>query len=527
MSTNKHFIYIAAVLVLVAVVLVVVVSFKPGTLGTKAASKKLGYEKYFNEDKIMTVDVIVDDSEWETMLKNAKSEEYIKCDVIIDGERIDNVGIRPKGNSSLQLVAASNSDRYSFKIEFDHYVKNQTFHGLDKLVLNNTQADASYMKEFMSYEIYESIGVAVPLHSYAQIKLNGENDGFYIAIESMEESYASRIYGSNYGQLYKPESVNMRGGKFGAMEGTNEWVDFKKFLNKKTEDAKNSTDKAPDYDNLQSHFQGNMNGNAGMPGIINSGGANLVYTDDKITSYSAIFDSAVFNAKDGDFKRVIKALKNLNSGTKLEKYINIDDTLRYFAAQTFIINFDSYYGELQHNYYLYEKGGQLTMLPWDLNLAFAGFDITDARTAINYPIDTPLSSGVSMSERPMLSKLLKVPEYKKLYHKYLNEIVQDYVESGKFADKINRTDKLIKSYVEIDTNAFYTAEEYEAAVPVLKQFGILRAKSIEGQLKGTIPSTSDGQSKDSSSLVDTGDMDLPALGSQGGNACFSPFSIVK
>jgi spore coat protein CotH len=496
MSTNKHLNYIAAILMSAVLIFVSVVLYNPRLLGIEAATGKLGYEKYFNEDSVMTVDILADKTEWNKMISNAQSEEYIQCDVVINGEEIDNVGIRAKGNSSLQQVAASGSERYSFKIEFDHYVNGQTFHGLDKLVLNNTQADASYMKEFMAYEIFESVGVKVPLHSYTQIMLNGENKGLYLAVESMEESYAYRVFGADFGQLYSPESLNMG-------QGAN-W----KMTDEKVPEFENTKESNTSPDSALRMFENNS-----------SNGADLVYTDDQITSYSAIFDNSVFEATEEDFKRVIEALKKLNQGSELEKYVDVDSTLRYFAAQTFIINFDSYYGSLQHNYYLYEKDGQLTMLPWDLNLAFAGFQSEDAETAVNYPIDTPLS-GVSMEERPMLSKLLEVPEYSKLYHKYLKDIVIAYFDSGSYTAKIEKMDELIYPYVEEDTTAFYTMEEYEAAVPVLETFGLLRAKSVTGQLDKTIPSTEEGQASDNSALIDTGDLDLTVLGSQGGNGAW-------
>ena len=34
-----------------------------------------------------------------------------------------------------------NSERYSFKVEFDHYNSSLTYHGLDKLSLNNLIQD--------------------------------------------------------------------------------------------------------------------------------------------------------------------------------------------------------------------------------------------------------------------------------------------------------------------------------------------------------------------------------------------------
>lgn len=46
----------------------------------------------------------------------------------------------------------------------------------------------------------------------------------------------------------------------------------------------------------------------------------------------------------------------------------------------------------------------------------------------------------------------------------------------------------------------------------LEDFCLLRAQSIQGQLEGAIPSTDDGQSADSYSLVDASSVDISAMG---------------
>ena len=92
--------------------------------------------KLFDTSSIMTVDIIMSDEEWQELLDNAINEQYTACDVVINGETFYNVGIRAKGNTSLtNIVNDDTTDRYSFKIKFDEYVKGQTCYGLDKLVL--------------------------------------------------------------------------------------------------------------------------------------------------------------------------------------------------------------------------------------------------------------------------------------------------------------------------------------------------------------------------------------------------------
>lgn len=120
-----------------------------------------------------------------------------------------NCAIRAKGNTSLSNVKQYGNNRYSFKIEFDHYDDTLTYHGLDKLVLNNNIQDNTLMKDYLTYRMMAYMGVDAPLVSYAFITVNGEDFGLYLALEAVEESFLER----NYGELYKPDSISMGGGR--------------------------------------------------------------------------------------------------------------------------------------------------------------------------------------------------------------------------------------------------------------------------------------------------------------------------
>ncbi|MCI8360655.1 MAG: hypothetical protein HFE86_04880 [Clostridiales bacterium] len=272
---------------------------------------------------------------------------------------------------------------------------------------------------------------------------------------------------------------------------------------------------APAFGGGQGGLDGGMPG-GGMPdGFGSGGGSDLVYTDDDPESYSDIFDGAVFDPDQSDYQRVVTALQKLSAGEELEACVDVDEALRYFAVNTLLVNLDSYVGSLKHNYYLYEKDGRLSILPWDFNLAFAGFQGGSASSAVNFPIDTPVS-GTTLDDRPLLGKLLEVEAYKDLYHQYLQEIVTGYFDSGLFVSTVETIDGLIGGLVEGDPTAFYSYTAYETARDTLLAFGKLRAQSVQGQLDGSIPSTSDGQSADSAALVDASSIDLSHMGTQGG-----------
>jgi hypothetical protein len=169
-----------------------------------------------------------------------------------------------------------------------------------------------------------------------------------------------------------------------------------------------------------------------------------------------------------------------------------------------------------HNYYLYEDNGQLSMIPWDYNLAFGGFQSSDATSLVNFPIDTPVSGG-TVDSRPMLAWIFNNEEYTELYHEYFQEFITNYFNSGYFEDEITSVQSVISPYVEKDPTKFCTYEEFEKGVSTLKQFCLLRAESIDGQLEGTIPSTSDEQNADGSALIDASSLTITDMGSMGGH----------
>lgn len=489
----------------------------PDAVGIQAASKTLGYEsRLFDTSYVHSIDIVTDD--WDSFIENCESEEYSSCAVVIDGESYKNIAIRAKGNTSLSQVANYGNDRYSFKIEFDHYNDATTYHGLDKLCLNNIIQDNTYMKDYLCYTMMNYAGVSSPLCSFAYITVNGEDWGLYLAVEAVEDSFIERNYDST-GSLYKPDSMSMGGGRGNGKDFDQDDFDFSKFdkfnaENSAETDSSDSTDTSSKTD-FQPPQMGNFGGRKGDKGGFGGMGSDdvkLVYTDDDFDSYENIFDSVKTDITDSDKTRLINSLKALNSDDAAST-VDVDAVIKYFAVHNFVCNFDSYTGSMIHNYYLYEKDGILSMIPWDYNLAFGGFvGGSDSTSMINFPIDSPVSGGDTDS-RPMLAWIFADEEYTELYHEALSEFIANYFESGYFEEEIDRVTALISPYVEKDPTKFCTYNEFTEGVAALKEFCTLRAESVRGQLDGTIPSTSDAQSEDSSALISGLSVSISAMGS--------------
>ncbi len=545
MSTHKQIDKICCGVMLFT--LIVTAVFMNGErLGIMPVMAQTGYaSRLFDDSRVHSIDIVMED--WDSFPDTCENEEYSECSVVIDNEAYKNVGIRAKGNTSLSQVKEYGNDRYSFKIEFDCYEKGNSYHGLDKISLNNIIQDNTYMKDYLTYKMMGDFGVAAPLCSYVYITVNGEEWGLYLAVESVEESFLARNYGNGYGNLYKPDSMDMGGGRGNGdkfdRDGMEEF-----FGGARGEDRKDAGElpkkaqkgfggEIPELPGGVGGFEKSEMPEGGPPqfGGMFKGSSDVLlqYTDDASDSYINIFDNAKTYITDTDKKRLIASLKKLGQGEDIEHVVDVEAVIRYFVVHNFVCNFDSYTGSMVHNYYLYEKDGQLSMIPWDYNLAFGGFEAqsdadgnggSNANSMVNFPIDSPVSGG-SVEERPMLAWIFNNEEYTEMYHRYFQEFLDSHFADGSFSNSyfeemISSVKEMIAPYVEKDPTKFCSYEEFEKGSDTLKQFCLLRAESIRGQLAGTIPSTSEGQQQDKTALVDASGISISDMGTMAGRGGF-------
>ena len=542
---------------------------------SEAASYESGL---FDTSYVHKINVEISEDDWKDLRENPLKKTKYSVDVTIDGDTVENVSFATKGNTSLSQVADSDSDRYSFKINFGKYEKGQTYQGLDKLNLNNIMSDATYMKDYLSYLIMRKAGVSASLTSYVELSINGEVHGLYIAIEDVSDSFLERNTGDDDGALYKPETDRLdnaggasrdEAGKQLMPGGDNQQGNPPQMPSGDSQQGnppqmpsgdnqqgnppqmpggdnqqgnppqmpsgdsqQGNPPQMPSGDSQQGNFpqmpggdsqQGNFpqmpdGGKGGMGGPGGFGGdakgADLVYSDDSKDSYSDIFDNEENDVSEEDEQELIAAIKALSDGKDIDEHWDMDQVIRYFVAHNFVLNYDSYTGNMLHNYYLYESDGKVTVFPWDYNLAFGGFQGGgDSTTAINTAIDSPLS-GADEDSRPLWKVIVSNESYLKLYHQYYSELMSSFFDSGDCEKEIERVYEMIRPYVKDDPSAFYKVEEFDEAVSTLKQFCTLRAQSINKQLNGELGSAASEQKKED--MVDASAITLSKMGQQGG-----------
>lgn len=88
-------------------------------------------------------------------------------------------------------------------LNFDKNAKSQRFHGLDKISLNNSAQDPSYVTDKLCREIYDAAGVPVPRATYARVQLNERELGLFLLTEGWDKQFLARYFKNTKGNFYE------------------------------------------------------------------------------------------------------------------------------------------------------------------------------------------------------------------------------------------------------------------------------------------------------------------------------------
>lgn len=367
---------------------------------------ELLYKNFFDQSTIHSVDIKMDESQWNDLIANANDESYYPCDVVIDGEEYKNAAIRTKGNSSRMMVASAKQDKFSFRLKLDKYDKYQNYHGLTEFCMNNMYSDPSCMRDILCYGALDEIDGVGPNCAYTNMYLNDKLYSFYFLAEQPGTTLAERLATNDDAVLYKATDTSGGGGGLWTNGGNDGYCSFTENMQLSNFDVKFGTD-----DNFQ-HIS--------------------------------------------DIKDAINRLSSDNYKF-IEDVIDVPSFLKGFAVNSVMCNYDSYNGTLAHNYYLMYNDGKAYFVGWDYNLSLGNF--MDNGQSVNSDVKTSLYQ-VQIKDRP-LAKLLQVPEYYDMYVGYVKQIVDLYSDPEA---TVNSYASLIRDSVKNDPRSFFTYDVFESNI---------------------------------------------------------------
>lgn len=161
-------------------------------------SKPDASNEFFDKGMIPQLKIEVSKEELEKLKKNDR--EHVRCTVIENEKnRFENVGIHLKGAAGSFRPF---EDRPALTLSFDKFKKNQRYHDLDKLHLNNSVQDGSFLTELLCGELFLANKVPTARTTHARVWLNGRDLGFYVLKEGYNRTFLRRYFENATGNLY-------------------------------------------------------------------------------------------------------------------------------------------------------------------------------------------------------------------------------------------------------------------------------------------------------------------------------------
>ena len=181
-------------------------------------------DAYYALGRVLQVDIDLSPTGWDSLRGQSRTladilggEDCLKAPadrifswfnatVTVDGETHTNVAVRKKG-----FLGSLSAEKPSLKVRFDKFVDDQLLGGiLKRLTLNNAQQDASMINTCLSYHLFANAGLPAPRCNFATLRVNGEDLGLYVQVESIKTRFLERNFSDPTGNLYEDTISDFR-----------------------------------------------------------------------------------------------------------------------------------------------------------------------------------------------------------------------------------------------------------------------------------------------------------------------------
>ena len=390
-------------------------------------SENPNYDVVFNNNAVQRIDIEISPDYWSIMQDDLievlsstggpfgfsdQTPIYIPCQVFHNERQWYDVGIRYKGNSSLNFAFNNNINKLPFRLEFNHFedenplLNNQSFYGFKQLSFGNNFKDETFLHEKLASDMYREFGVPCSKTAFCRVYIDYGSGpiyfGLYTMVEVVFDTMLSNFFSNEQGNCYKPDGD-------GAKLNDPNLVTTEFFINK----AK-SPGSLADVSNF----------------------VNALLSNERTSNPS-------------------------QWRTNLETTFDVQLFLKWLAANTTMQNWDTY-GKMTHNYYMYNNTAtnKLTWIPWDNNETFIGstsgggpggggpggggpqvleFDFSNLE-------QFPLSQTGDVAW-PLIEYLYSDPIYRSNYDGYIDEFITSAFEPSKVSSTISEYYNLISPYV--------------------------------------------------------------------------------
>ena len=353
--------------------------------------------------------VIFDDSFLhEIRFENADTNDWIATknyqmlNVIIDGNSVDSVGFKRKGNIS----GYPSTNKYGIKVKSNKYVQGKYYDGIKEFTLHMNFQDPTMMREKITYDICDELGLFSLRTAFAKVYINNVYWGLYTIVEGKDEMYKHKFGNRSSNAIETLDFGNM------CYIGNNV-ADY-------------------DYSNPAAIFPryelSNGDSASAWPSFIN--------TLDKAN-----------NTPNGNYLDTVPS------------YFNIEDFLKYQATNVYLMNFDSYISLLGNQIYIFDSPNNIWQVtPWDFN-ASLGLWETNNYSPNSYPIiPNSVSTGC------IASKINTIPTLKDYYLNAMCELTNVVCDTNSINSKIDQWKTQIQQAVYDDYRKVASNSDFDDGI---------------------------------------------------------------
>ena len=354
-------------------------------------------QDFYDLNTINEIEITFQESNWDYLLDNlvsAGNEDRLLGSVTINGEVLDSVGVRYKGNSSYRDTQIKNP----LNIKLDYIIDNQDIQGFGTLKLANVYKDPSFVRETLGYEIARKYFPASQAN-YARVTINGTYLGLYTSDQDVDKSFMRSHFGSGGNARVKGEIES--GVHPGSMGGV--WEFF---------------------------------------------GSD---SSDYFAKYSLESDEGW-----GELVEFLDTLNNHTYA--VNQVLNIDRHLWFLAFQNLMVNLDGPINNPQNYYLYQDDLGRFNPIPWDLNECFGVFTNLQSSGSLSIYQLQRMSPLVNLNESdyPVIGKILSNQSYRKMYIAHMKTMLNEIVLNDWYSERAHEIQDIIAAEVQADPNKFFT-----------------------------------------------------------------------
>jgi CotH protein len=305
-------------------------------------------DDFFNDTTLQDVHLNLNATDWQNLKEHDDENTYYPADLTWSSVTVRNVGIRSRGKGT------RNGIKPGLRVDINRYITNLLFLGMKAVILDNAYSDSTLIRESVTMKMFARMNLAAPREAHIRLFVNNEYVGVYIAVESLDRTFITRV--------------------FGLQEGATEFGGY-----------------LYEYEHITDY--------------------NMEYLGPDLQAYAPMFRPQTHETDSlvsllGPIEEMIRTINEApdeDFAAAVGQYLDLQQFMKYLAIETFMGEFDGFVGfNAVNNFYLYrfQRDGRSQLIPWDKDAALQG---------VNVPVTSRMDANI------LVRRAMDVPELRQVF----------------------------------------------------------------------------------------------------------------